>query len=498
MVSTKEAGSVSSPQPEETLRGEHNSFLRFIEGNEDLFSNHSSLTHELRDMEEGWKTSPAIDHLVKQAILIGSSLNRGDTKSNRQARRTIDSAIDRAIGKTRDRVMLVIFSNQTEKDKLDSKYTPLWFSAWPHFTPETRKSVQTLEEQLDEFRISFQEERKPIIDSLRKSKTELIEKFRDFLLSDPLGIFMFQEFLLSKESGRRKEEIRPFLSSLIEEEERMHKDGEGSSLSQAVKKWINEIREHPTDIFINKFVASIKDPDILEWLKFAATDTTGLADFLKSRPVAEWPNQLRQSLNSFISSKYQSAHAEIRKELDPFRKPLSSKASRQISEVFEEQVGVASEEKTVPPEKVGLPVEPTEKGEREKHPVGILSREVGKPNYLRSLTKEDLEKFLRKESESLAPSDPRMLKDLQNMIRDLSESPYGVGTKKLHDMNFRIGKTQKFPLRSYNPGKRIGLDLEHPDSKSIRIVFTRSENPNGLSFVGIEGIYTHDDYEKKF
>ena len=103
---------------------------------------------------------------------------------------------------------------------------------------------------------------------------------------------------------------------------------------------------------------------------------------------------------------------------------------------------------------------------------------------------------LQKDADSFASSDVRMMEDLKNILTSLQKDPYGLGTKKLTGMHVGVGN-RTLPLRSINPGKRIGLSLDHPESTRIRIVYVIYRNEDS-PVIGIEGIYKHEDYDKKF
>lgn len=490
-------------QPVERTGSEQNSFLRFVVENNDLFGKYSSLTYELRDEEEGWRNSPTIADFAERYFEL--ALNSVPSSVKQDSNRT-----RRVRGRMRDFVMDRIFKQNGSEKPIDLRDPVL-----SRLTPDKRAAAERLGGEIEEFKKGFRETRNPIADELRKTKADLTEKFRDFLLSDPSGIFMFQEFLSRKDIGRKRDEIRHSLSSFADNEELMSKRGEGTILSQAVKKWTTEFKERPTGNLIDEFVPSIKESAVLAWLQFMfpmpikSTVTsqeegewrTHIASYLKDCSISTWPFQLKGLLSSFIGSKYQLASDAVRKELKQFTRPatISLKELNRSFGAFEDEIDTMEVEvtpKKTDNNKPALALVRTEKVERRKHPVGILSRDMRKPYSVRPSTQDELEAFLRKASDSLDPSDPRMLEDLKKIISDLSESPYGPNIKNLHP-KISIG-THTVPLRSYNPGKKIGLDLRHPESKNIRIVFTRSEQEDGLPIVGLEGIYKHEDYENKF
>jgi len=491
----------------ERVNGEQNSFLGFVDKNKDLFGKYSSLTYELRDEEKSWRNSPAIDDFAERNFELTLSLvpySKPDNNKMRKARE-----------KTRDVITDTIF-----KQKEGEKPIHLGYSVLSRLTPKMQALAETLDKDIGEFRTGFRETKKPIVDALAETKVGLTEKFRDFFLSDPSGIFMFQEFLLSKESRRTKEEIRPFLSSLFEEEEHMHKKGEDGIFSQAVKKWTSEFKEHPTDDLLDEFVPLIKEPVVLGWLKFmfpmpirSTASSQGedewrknVANYLKNCPISTWPPDLKSLLISFVGSKYQLASVAVRRELGQFRRPVSLRQINQRFGDLEKEIETMEVKVTFPKKtdnkKPAPALQRTEKGEGEKHPVGILSREIGRPYSVRVSTKDELEEFLRKESESLDSSDPRMLEDLKKIVMSLRENPQGYGTTILHSAGSITVDNSHTWFRSLNPRLRH-LDLAHPKAYEVRIVFAISgnndtSNGNNLSVIGIRRICNHDDYLKEF
>lgn len=492
MATAKEASSASYiEQVSEALRVEQNSFLGFIDQNKDLFERHSSLTYELRDEEQGWRNSSTLDYFAEKNIelvfLLHPQVDSPSSKTMRKVRETI-----------RVSVAKVVFGNLSEKDRLAKSFLLPHFPSKSRDTPQSNALTKVLEESLDDFQKNYHEAKAPLVSGIRESKAELMGRFEDFLLSNPSNIFAFEDFLLDKKNHAMEiEKIRPFLSSLADSEQSLTRDKKEGILRRVVKKWINELKEKPNPATVDKFAASIKSPNVLEWLKFAAQGED-IANFLRSRPdVSTWTTELKEALFSFVSSRYLSMLSSIEKDLEQYRKPLALKSISQRlnpkleAEIIEKVTVKIPEEKSQDDNKRIV-----EKAEEEKYPVGMLSKGVGRPNSIRPLEKDELEIILEKEAAHLDSSDPRMLEDLKKIIIDLCESPYGLGVKKLTDKFVGVGN-RRLPLRSINPGKRIGLSLDHPESTKIRIVYVIYRNEES-PVIGIEGIYNHNDYDKKF
>lgn len=491
MVISERVGRSPNTESAEILTGEQNSFARFIDENRGLFEKNSSLTYELRDEEQGWKNSPTLDSIAKMnvdlALLLYPQLNNITGKQMRKLKDQVKTnATNFALG-------------TSNENKLIAQYFPGFLSTKPLYTPKSQILNETLGESLNDFRTSFHDARAPLVSGIRESKAELMSQLENFILSNPSNLFAFEDFLSDKKNHRAdREAIRPFLASLAETEHILVRDNKEGVLHRAVKKWVAELKEKPTSGIIAEFTASIKSPNVLEWLEFAAQGED-IANFLNSRPdVSTWTTELREALSSFVTSRYLGALSSIEKALEQYRRPLTLKS---ISQRLNPKLEAEIEEVTVRiPGKRSQDNNKrvSEKDEKEKYPVGILKRGTRSWLEVRVLAEEELTRRLQKEADSLDPADQRMIADLEKTFLSLREDPYGLGTKKLKDRSVIVGN-QRLPLRSLNPRtrRRIGLSLDHPESREIRIVYVIYKN-NGVPAIGLEGVYRHEDYVKKF
>lgn len=503
MVTIKEAGPNSPIQLTEVLQVERNGFARFLQENNEAFDRHAFLTYELRDEEAGWENSPTLNGIIERGLELAYIAYPHFKKNKKQERKTVNN-LTRTIHR-------IIFepSGQQEKNLIS-----LGFASLSRFNgPNTKALAESIGEDIEEFKTSYEQAVRPLKSQLNESKTEVFGRFRDFLLSDPSHIMVFRSFLSDKDYARKREEIRPFLVNLAQIKERGSKEDRESPFSEAAKKWIGELKERPTPSIIDEFIASIKSPAILEWLEFAAhmpikSPRTieerdkdliqDIANFLKSRPdVSTWTTELREALSSFVASKYFSSIGSIQKDLGQYRKPLSLKS---ISQRMDPELEGEIEKVTVkmPDGKTQGQRDKKETADvqEEKYSIGTVSKEIGKANIVRHVQEEELKNILEKAAANLDPADPRMIADLKTIIADLQKSPYGLGTKKLTAMSLGIGN-RTIPLRSINPGKRMGLVLSHPESTRIRVVYVIYRNGED-PVIGIEGIYKHEDYDRKF
>ncbi|MDO8583407.1 MAG: hypothetical protein Q7R51_02660 [bacterium] len=473
-----------------------NSFWQFAHDNRDLFNTHTVTTHALGEEEKGWKNSQTVDDLAASFVDIGLAVlvNEDKTANGRTVRKYKDQAKRHILG-------IISISSQEEKDRLIRKFIH-FLPAKTHATLNQAKSMDNLQASLVELDGKFREARAPLVAQIQKSKTELSGKVKDYLLSSPTGIFDFLSFLSSEEYAQDREAIRPFLSSFAQNEERLAKDDKENVLSQAAKKWVGEFKERPTPEIMDEFAVSIKSPVILEWFGKLEVD---IASFMRSHPTtAAWPSQLESEFSSFISSKYRSVIEETRSKLLTFRTPLTLKT---LTETFypedEKEVKRVVETKS-PSKKTKKPKHAFSLPDLEKwdirevseiRPVGVL-KDAGGPYNVVWMGDDELDSYLRKKASHLDSSNPRVIEDLKKIVDSLRKDPYGLGTEKLTDKEVGVGN-QKFPLRSINTRKRIGISLEHPEARDCRVVYIIAKNKDG-PIIGIEGIYKHDEYDKKF
>lgn len=480
-------------QPPEVLRREQNAFLYFLDENKELFERHSSLTYDLRDEDEGWRNSQTLDSIVSMGIDLTLLLYPGllNKVTRKQIRRV----------KIQVRANVANFVFGTSNDNTSNITYLSDFPTKRQYTQKSQDLSKDLDLSLNDFRTSFQEARAPLLFGIRESRAELMKRFEDFLLSEPSNIFAFGDFLSDKKNhGAEVEAIRPFLSSLADSEQTLPRDNKEGILSRVVKQWIGELKEKPNFVTIDEFVVSIKSSkpsNVLGWLEFAAQEKS-IANLLRSRTdVSTWPTELREAFSSFISSKYFNALSSVKKDLEQYRKRLNLKGvlrgidSDSEGEITGTRMAAVSKK---PNNKKGEGE--LQKAEREKYPVGILTKAIGMSFAIRLLTEEEVAYCLQKEADSLVPADHRMAADLEKIFLSLRKDAYGLGTEKLKDRDIAIGH-KRLPLRSLNPRKRIGLSLDHPDSHDIRVVYVIHNN-NGVSAIGLEGVYRHGDYISKF
>lgn len=494
-------------QSSETLGREQNSFVVFIDQKRGFFERHSSSTYELRDERDGWRNSSTIDEVASSSAVLSLPISRRNasppsTKEWRQRIKKVRGIID-----------IEIFGSPDGKINLTAKQAPLGLIL-SNTTPEQRTAMEELAGRVKELQADFREAIAPLTAEVEKSKVELFSIFRNYLLSDPDGIFAFRDFLSDKKYAPDREAIKPFLASFIQSEDRSAKEGKIGILAETVNKWTGKISERITPSLLDEFVMSIRSrsPDIFEWLEFVAyipikaLDSIGERDrdlirdnitsFLNSRPdVSAWPQGLKRALSSFVTSKYAAARSVIEKELDGFRRPPVSKPVPQIHLEAEGKRKRLAGREEIKEEKDNVE-ETSEKAEK-KYQVGILIKEVGSLFSIRVLTEDELTGYLQKEADSFAASDSRMMRDLKNIVTSLRKDPYGLGTKKLKVRHATVGHIS-FPLRSINPRRRIDFSFDHPDAPEMRVVYVIFKNEDGSPAIGIEGIYRYEDHVSKF
>lgn len=504
MVTAKETGPAHHPIISEAPQTEQDSFARFIDGNRELFQRHAELTYDLRDEEKGWRKSLTLEKLVEVGMDLGFSLKPSAQISNKEIRRARERIRDDVAGR--------VFGSQEESNVLSKADTFRGFAMGGKMNPRSRELEKQLTEGVAEARQAFHKARGPIAEEVKESRGELYHKLKEFLLSHPSNIFNFRDFLADKRQGQEREAIKPFLISLAQSETRAAKEGKPSILEEAVKKGTEELVQNPSSIVIDEFSLSIKSPKILGWLGFAA-DHAGKSPQLAEDSIGDWiqrisaflktidfklaPPELRGELAAFVSAKYTTALGEIRKELGNFNTSLSLKT---LARSHISWPGKGSIEKKHPPvndSATGEDNNGTKEAEkRKKYPIGVLRREPGKSFEVRIMTDSELADMIKEKAGVLGSRDLRMFEDLKRIVVSLREDPYGFGTKILSQMFVGV-ENKKLRIRSIDPGKRIGLSLEHPESAQIRIAYVIYRN-EGASVIGIEGIRNHKDYDSKF
>ncbi len=488
MVAIQEVINASAQQVPEAPRVERNSFTRLISENQELFEKHSSLTYELRDEEKGWKSSPTLDAIVEMNVRLAFLLHP-------QRDRLSDKAVRKMKKQSETIIRNEVFGKPSEQPSAKASFllhnSPTKLHLNP--TPQIDALATAVGESVHDFRNSYFEFRAPLVSGIRESKAELMGKLEDFLLSDPSNIFAFRDFLSDKKNhGAEIEAIRPFLVSLAETEQGLAREKKEGIFHRVAKHWTDELKERPSPDTIDEFAPSIP-PNAREWLEFAAQGET-ITSLLKRRShVTDWPTELRDKFSSFVLSKYLGVLSSIEADLGQYKRSTPKSLLQRFDPILDTVI-----EKVV----VNMPGKRTQSNEKrvsetvekEKYPIGILKKGI-ESWEARVLTEEELSSRLQKDADSLAPSDIRMKTDLEKIIFSLREDPYGLGTEKITNRSIVIGH-KALPLRSFNPGKRIGLYNDHPESHDIRIVYIIYEN-SGVPAIGLEGVYKHKEYMSK-
>jgi hypothetical protein len=226
MVVAKEAGPLYSETPE-TPKRESNSFVQFLGQNIGQLHRYSSLTYELRDEEEGWKNSSTSDEIANKFLDLMSPF-LPDILNNKQLRK-----ISRQI---RENVLQMIFRHPNEQENLVEKHIRNSFSLKGNVNGQQERRIIAMYEEITEFNRDFHQAKAPIVEEIRGSKAELSSRFKDYLLSDPFGIFSFRDFLLDRKHASDREAIRPFLASLAETEDRLARERKEGVFLQCVRR----------------------------------------------------------------------------------------------------------------------------------------------------------------------------------------------------------------------------------------------------------------------
>lgn len=485
----------------EKVDGSRNNFAIFIEGNWDTLNNFSRSTRLLREEEGGWKNSPMLDKLVDtvmetpSVVSMTPGLSEGvGSRDLRKARDTFRRIIVNAIFGPDDAQFQDYAKNfRRQNEQLRSKIS--------HEGYDQRKNILV---SLENLRRDYQKERKPLAEQIQVEKTELFSQFWDYLRRDYRNFFDFVEFLKDRKNPERNK-IKLFLESVASTEGGQKDSKKKSMLEQITHEWTVKLLENPPSQIIVDFSKTLRNSPAEDWLRFVFTardvkevTEEDVVDLLIKSKSLNWPGELKDKFVEFVSGQYSLALGVLRLELSDFHPRDPQKPLRDIfptgGRVVSAKRGRNYTNGT--PSNEGTPAINISPTEQRYYRVGLI-RNVDYRNkgsiIIPQERPEDISSFLRKMADKFAPSDQRLIRDFEKILESLRQSPYGYGVEKLKEMRVTVNAEQPIPLRSFNPRKRLGLKLEHPDATEIRFVFVIIDDT-----IAIGGIYTHSEYDKNF
>lgn len=318
------------PVPQEQVP-QGNSFLAFIGRHQEALVSLSRFTRDLKNEEQGWRRSASIEELINEYWGIVSLAYPG--MSSRVVRR-MENETNRKI---RD----LIFGNRREGLEEWRRQQELTRDqVRKNLGSEHGKKVDAWLGRLEAMSTDYHETIKPVVASIGLVKEELLTAFGQFLKSDYQGLFDFESFLSSPKHRSQREDIRPFLTFLIEDDSRVRREvareRKDSLLDQARTTWRNKAREGLIEEVLLRWIRHVlgsqrrEDRSLAGWLRlFPKTlasingDTQGADDeesiIRVVKTLAEWPQQLRTSYENFVDNETYQVVASIRRGLEQFK-----------------------------------------------------------------------------------------------------------------------------------------------------------------------------------
>lgn len=479
-----------------------NSFVNFVEENRQEFSGLSSLTRELRGEEAGRRSSPSFEYLVQEGINI-----------TQQSRGTINSKIE---SQMRRLLTDAVFGSQDSKGDAGKGIIDRLSSAYMRLDPEQKRQLVDWETKTEELGNAYREARRAILSPLREIRGDLFGKFTGYLTGEYPHLFEFAEFLSGPNFRSHRENVRPFLVSLAENDFNARRERQEGILGRARTTWLKRAREDLLEEILPRWIRSVmsssrgRDPELAQWLRMGVelaksvnkgspTEeiTEGdIARILKEMGFNRWPVDLRQSYTSFGFNEVSSVITNIQKSLEQFNMRAPQTSSPVV--IFEAPRPKKRDQrgKSLIEAGVNESVEKPAEVEKRVYPIGVIKKGVrGRDPFVSLLNEEGLARLIRKKADKIAKGDPGVRDDIEAIIASLREDPYGLGTKKLGARGVTIRQTP-LDLRRLDPQERINLPLHHEQSDRLRVLYTlfytEDEGPPMIVLFE-DGIYTHDE-----
>ncbi len=418
---------------------------------------------------------------------------------------------------------------------------------------------------ITEFGKEYRDATKPLRDAVSEQRRGLLTDLETHLQSDSSHFLDFAEFLTSDGFKTRREQVRPLLVAIADDEYVPRKDREESRLTQIKKALAENLGNNPTKEILTRYITSdqeapfalvrknkndviprrkgditftidenpetIRDDivrvtfeggkDTMQVLLFlyevgkAMRKEKGIEDYHMAEqmitdddlvkpllivPINLWPRLFRDDYRKFLNRELNAVYSSIRAGLDPYRK----RAERSSGVVFDQSVFSRKRRNERNQGRSSSIRENTDESQetsegQTKYNIGLIRQSQRGADLLDTmvvLNDEERKKYLSDQAKKLAGGpDDRMRADISAIIDDLQKDPYGYATQKIKELVIVIDEKPR-TLRSVNPRRRPELILTHPDTGSMRVLYIVYGN-NGDKTVIIEGIYTHNEYEKR-
>lgn len=371
----------------------------------------------------------------------------------------------------------------------------------PSRVQATLRQIQVMER---EHKANYQQAIKTVSDQSRVLADGLYTQWLEFM--DRFHhVQDFAQFLSDGEFLKQREEQRPFLAVLGR---RLSSNGNGGGNTQIglsslispriIQHNLETAEEGIFSDFLNSLSSNQRQnrsvQTTLEWvrvLSYPAEDVDPEAVLIQIRNSGIFPHDLGDHFTTFIKEGLSPHFLVINRALTDY-KPKNKGPSAMIEIKFKQARHVRKGDIVL---QASYPTLNVKQEEREERPGYELILE-GQDNT----SAEDLNYFIDKTAQGLAPNDGRMRNDIANIIEEITKDPYGLGVGKLTDYTITsLDRTRRLPFRRFRPDKRpiLKSKLEHPTSPTIRLVY-HMDKRNGAELVVVHEILTHEDFDKKY
>lgn len=494
-----------------------NSFVEFVQQNATTLEEFSDLTHELREVDRAWRNSTETEQLIGEhldivdAVGIRIALAQPtvfSTLSTREKSRQFDQ--------WRSKVRSVLFDKKRQVNLSDLGIEKGVFQKF--VTPAQIQELKEWHARAEEFVGEYTSDAKSVSVPLGQNKGELFGAFIEYLRGGYTHLVEFDSFLREKEYVSARESIRPFLASLAEEEQEARKSNNSKSIIQeAVEYWSGWVTSGLHDevflpwanslwaAMVKKEKIDTEDPavelalflvNILRSFNKEATADTITEDdvvrvFIHAGDLSSWLPGLRDAYIKFGRAKIGLATSNIQQLLGEYRQRESLPATGVVFEnVFSGQK--RKREKTAFPQLTSADVDEPAEVEEELYQFGVIVGN-GQLSEIQVLTEDQMIELVDRQAEKIA-RDPRLLADVRTMYSSIQRKPFGPGSEKLPWKTIKADY-KELPLRRLSPAERMDVSLSHELSRHLRLVYAVYRRGHAIV---IEGLYTHDDYVKKF
>lgn len=364
---------------------------------------------------------------------------------------------------------------------------------WGQLPAKTRATMMEIGKACEEHKNNFHRAIKPLTEERDILEQKAYDKWLGFVTQglQPLTDFLY--FLINPSYELFRTQQRPFLEALA------RKTPKVAQLEQEIgQRSLVNILANPEIATFSKFLNHLssqrpnKQLDItVSWLRlisFPSEEIDTEKVFTMIQQAGFLPPDLKDHLTGFLKTVLTDNLLQITQELSDYKvrsyNPITivvPTTNLVRSNHIKGATGIRINSKVVH-ENQELPPAPTYKL--------VLT---DKPT-----TPEELKLFIEKSADGFAANDQRVQRDITKMIDAVTKDPFGLGTTKLIDKTTpAIFNLNRVPIRRLRPDKRPGLNLEYPNSPTLRVVFHIEKN-DGENIIVLHEVLDHGDYDRKY